>query len=257
MELDISDPHFMDDAYDTYADLRAKGPVSRVRFVGGAEAAAGDDREGQRGFFGRQETFFVTHYDEVISTLLDHRFAVDPHSTMSPEQVEELEAQTPEEFRLFSRSIISLDPPDHTRLRKLVQPSFTGRGMQALRGTIQQVVDDLLDEAERAAAEHGEAAPDRRMDLIEAFAYPFPVTVISDMLGIPREDRETIRGWTEHLLSAERRRDRGLDEETRAGLREFIDYLRDLFEHKRQSPTEDMISRLVHAEEDGDVLNEE
>jgi cytochrome P450 len=89
----------------------------------------------------------------VISTLLDHRFAVDPHSTMSPEHVEELEAQTPEEFRLFSRSIISLDPPDHTRLRKLVQPSFTGRGMQALRGTIQQVVDDLLDHAERDAAE--------------------------------------------------------------------------------------------------------
>src|SRR4051812_39571053 len=65
MELDISDPRFMDDAYDTYADLRAKGPVSRVRFVGGAEAAAGDDREEQRGFFGRQETFFVTHYEEV------------------------------------------------------------------------------------------------------------------------------------------------------------------------------------------------
>ena len=100
----------------------------------------------------------------------------------------------PEEFRLLSRSIISIDPPDHTRLRKLVQPSFTGRGMQALRGSIQQIVDDLLDEAERDAAERGEAAPDRRMDLIEAFAYPFPVTVISDMLGIPREDRETIRG---------------------------------------------------------------
>src|SRR3712207_9376391 len=65
------------------------------------------------------------------------------------------------------------DPPDHTRLRKLVQPSFTGRGMQALRGSIQQIVDDLLDQAERDADERGEVAPDRRMDLIEAFAYPF------------------------------------------------------------------------------------
>ncbi len=254
VELNIGDPHFMSDAYDTYANLRAKGPVSRVRFASGAEEAAGDDREEQRGFFGSQETFFVTHYDEVIKSLLDHRFAVDPRSTMSPEQVEELEAQTPEEFRLFSRSIISLDPPDHTRLRKLVQPSFTGRGMQALRGTIQQVVDDLLDQAEREAAEHGEAAPDRRMDLIEAFAYPFPVTVISDMLGIPREDRETIRGWTENLLRVDRGR---VDEEVRAGLREFIDYLRDLFERKRQAPTEDMISRLVHAEEDGDILDDD
>jgi cytochrome P450 len=253
-ELDIGDPDFMADAYDTYADLRTKGPVSRVRFRGGAAEASGDDREEQRGFFGGQETFFVTHYDEVVATLLDRRFSVDPRSGMSPEQVEQEEAQTPEEFRLLSRSIISLDPPDHTRLRKLVQPSFTGRGIQALRGSIQQVVDDLLDEAERDAAERGEAAPDRRMDLIEAFAYPFPVTVISDMLGIPREDRETIRGWTENLLRVDRGR---VDEEVRAGLREFIDYLRDLFERKRRAPTDDMISRLVHAEEDGDVLDED
>src|SRR5215212_3666609 len=156
-ELNITDPHFMSDAYDTYADLRAKGPVSRVRFAGMEQEESGDGEEEQRGFFGRRETFFVTHYDEVIKTLLDDRFAVDPHSTMSSEQVEKLEAQTPEEFRLFSRSIISLDPPDHTRLRKLVQPSFTGRGMEALRGSIQQIVDDLLDQAERDAAERGEA----------------------------------------------------------------------------------------------------
>jgi len=253
-ELDMGDPKFMADAYGTYAELRAKGPVSRVRFTGGPREAASEIDGEERGFFGNQETFFVTHYDEVVATLLDRRFSVDPRSGMSPEQIEQQEAQTPEEFRLFSRSIISLDPPDHTRLRKLVQPSFTGRGIQALRGSIQQVVDDLLDQIERDAAERGEAAPDRRMDLIEAFAYPFPVTVISDMLGIPREDRETIRGWTEDLLRVDRGR---IDEEVRAGLREFIDYLTDLFERKRRAPTEDMISRLVHAEEDGDALDED
>ena len=211
-ELNIADPHFMANAHELYADLRAKGPVSRVRFAGMEQEVSGDGTEEQRGFFGRRETFFVTHYDEVIKTLLDDRFAVDPHSTMSPEQVEKLESNTPEEFRLISRSIISLDPPDHTRLRKLVQPSFTGRGIEALRGSIQQIVDDLLDEAERAAAARGEVAPNRQMDLIEAFAYPFPVTVISDMLGIPREDRETIRGWTENLF----RVDRGRVDEARA-----------------------------------------
>jgi cytochrome P450 len=232
--------------------------VSRVRFAGGdEEEASGDGAEEERGFFGRRETFFVTHYDEVIATLLEDRFSVDPRSTMSPEQLEK-QSPIPEEFRPLSRSIISLDPPDHTRLRKLVQPSFTGRAMEALRGSIQQIVDDLLDQAERNAAERGEAAPDRRMDLIEAFAYPFPVTVISDMLGIPREDRETIRGWTENLLRVDRRRGRGeVDEETRAGLREFTAYLRDLFERKRRTPTDDMISRLVHAEEDGDTLDED
>ena len=254
VELDIADPDFMADAYDTYADLRAKGPVTRVRFAGVAQEAASEDSGEQRGLFGNQETFFVTRYDEVIATLLDRRFSVDPRSGMPPEQVEQQEAQTPEEFRVLSRSIISIDPPDHTRLRKLVQPSFTGRGIQALRRSIQRVVDDLLDGAERDAAERGETAPDRRMDLIETFAYPFPVTVISDMLGIPREDRETIRGWTEDLLRVDRGR---VDEEVRAGLREFIDYLRVLFERKRLTPAEDMISRLVHAEEDGDMLDED
>jgi cytochrome P450 len=255
VELDIGDPHFMANAYDLYAELREKGPVSRVRFTG-LEEESNDGAEERRGFFGRRETFFVTRYDEVISTLLDHRFSVEPQAGMSQEQLEQ-QPPIPEEFRPLSRSIILLDPPDHTRLRKLVQPSFTGRGMEALRGSIQQIVDDFLDQAERNAAERGEVAPERRMDLIEAFAYPFPVTVISDMLGIPREDRETIRGWTENLLSADRRRGREIDEETRAGLRDFIDYLRDLFERKRQAPTDDMISRLVHAEEDGDILEED
>jgi cytochrome P450 len=254
VELDIADSHFMADAYDTYADLRVKGPVSRVRFAGGEEEEESGDGEESREFFFRNETFFVTHYNEVIATLLDDRFSVDPRSGMSEEQLEQ-QPPMPEELRPLSRSILLLDPPDHTRLRKLVQPSFTGRGMQALRGNIQQIADDFLDKAERDAAERGEATPDRWMDLIEAFAYPFPVTVISDMLGIPREDRETIRGWTENLLSADRLRGREMDEETRAGLREFIDYLQDLFERKRRAPTDDMISRLVHAEEDGDVLD--
>jgi cytochrome P450 len=261
VELNLADPHFMANAYDTYADLRAKGPISRVRFVTGADKAdeaPGDGANEQRpeDFFGG-ETFFVTHYDEALATLLDHRFSVDPRSAMSPEELEQ-QPEMPEEFRLFSRSILALDPPDHTRLRKLVQPSFTGRGMEALRGSIQQIADDLLDQAERDAAGRGEVAPERRIDLIEAFAYPFPVTVISDMLGIPREDRETIRGWTENLLSAERiGRGREMEEEVRAGLREFIDYLKELFERKRRAPTEDMISRMVHAEEDGEILDEE
>src|ERR671927_976687 len=173
VELDRSDPHFLANAYDTYAELRAKGPVSRARIVGAEERRLKE----RRGFF-RSETFFVTHYDEVLATLLDDRFSVDPRAEMSPEELKQ-ESSMPEEFRLISRSLISLGPPDHARLRKLVQPSFTGRGMQALRGSIQQIVDDLLDRAEREAAERGEGAPNRQMDLIEAFAYPFPVTVIS------------------------------------------------------------------------------
>src|ERR687895_1223284 len=88
VELNIGDPHFMANAYDTYADLRAKGPVSRVRFVAGeVEASSAGAEERPENFFGG-ETLFVTHYDEVIKTLLDDRFSVDPRSVMSEEQLE-------------------------------------------------------------------------------------------------------------------------------------------------------------------------
>ena len=215
----------------------------------------GKESQSPRDRFFNRETFFVTHYDEVVATLLDDRFSVDPRSGLTAEQREHDE--TPEEFRPFARSIISIDPPDHTRIRKLVQPSFTGRGMEAMRPSIQKTVDDLLDRAERDAEARGETPGNRRMELVSQFAYPFPVTVISDMLGIPREDREQIRGWTENLLRVDRGRDEAMNEQVRQGLREFIAYLKELFARKRREPAEDMISRMVLMEDDGDNLTEE
>ena len=251
-QLDLRDPRFMATAYDTYAELREQGRVTRVKF--GGDDSAEESRSPRDRFFNR-ETYFVTHYDDVVATLLDDRFSVDPRSLLPPEQREHDE--TPEEFRPFARSIISIDPPDHTRIRKLVQPSFTGRGMEAMRPGIQRIVDDLLDEAEAAAAARGETAPNRRMELISQFAYPFPVTVISDMLGIPREDRARIKGWTENLLRVDRGRDATMDEQVRQGLRDFTAYLEDLFARKREAPTDDMISRMVLIEDEGDTLTEE
>ena len=239
-------------AYDTYDALREKGRVTRVKF------GSDDDRkesQSPRDRFFNRETFFVTHYDDVVATLLDDRFSVDPRSGLTAEQREHDE--TPEEFRPFARSIISIDPPDHTRIRKLVQPSFTGRGMEAMRPSIQKTVDDLLDRAERDAEDRGETPGNRRMELVSQFAYPFPVTVISDLLGIPREDREQIRGWTENLLRVDRGRDEAMNEQVRQGLRDFTAYLKELFARKRREPTEDMISRMVLMEDDGDTLNEE
>jgi cytochrome P450 len=196
----------------------------------------------------------VTRYDEAVSALLDDRFSSDFRSAMTPEQRARLESAMPEEFRPIAHSILLLDPPDHTRLRKLVQPNFTARAMELLRPRIQQLVNDLLDTIERKAAERGEAVSERRMDLVEAFAYPLPVTVISDMLGIPVEDREQVHGWAERLLNADRQ-DAMADEKMRAGLRAFGHYLDGLFERKRREPAEDMISQMVHVQEDGDALS--
>jgi cytochrome P450 len=92
------------------------------------------------------------------------------------------------------------------------------------------------------------------MELIKAFAYPLPVTVISDMLGIPAEDRETVEQWVILRLDS---RDPAAMEQTRKALGAFSSYLVDLFKRKRRAPTDDMISQMIHAQEDGDKLSEE
>src|SRR4051794_29590665 len=231
--LDLRDPSFMGRAHDVYAELREEGRGVPVRFMrGGQQPGEGSPRN----TFFRRPSEFVTHYDDVVSTLFDDRFSVDMAANMAAQAKAEGKPveEIPEEFRPIARSIISLDPPDHTRIRKLVQPSFTGRTMDAMRGKIQETVDTLLDEAERKAADRGETPGNRRMDLITEFAYPFPVTVISDLLGIPREDRAQIKGWTENLLRADLGTNKELDEEVRAGLREFIAYLKGLFQRKQR-----------------------
>jgi cytochrome P450 len=244
------DPHI---SPEDYAKLREQGGVARVSFTFGDSVGSTVDSE-FREFLGR-EHLFITRYDDVIASLLDDRISSDPRTAMTPEQQKKL-PQIPEELRPLSKSLITADPPDHSRLRKLIQPSFTPRAMESLRSRIQRITEELLDAAERAAAERGESRPERRMDLIAEFAYPLPVTVISDMLGIPREDREMVRGWTENIVGGNR--GRGLmDAESRAKIREFTDYLRRLFVAKRKQPADDMISQLLRIEEDGDKLNEE
>jgi cytochrome P450 len=243
-------------AFEAYAGLRAQGPVARAVFDAGGDESAGKEQPPELRAFLEREHLFVSRYDEVLSALLDSRLSSDIRTTMTPEQREKL-PPVPEEMRPVAHSLVALDPPDHSRLRKLIQPSFSSRRMDAMRPRIQKIADDLLDRAERAAQERGEARPDRRIDLIEAFAYPLPVTVISDMLGIPLEDREQVRGWTENLLRADLRRSAGMDPESLAKIRQFIAYLRELFVAKRRQPTDDVITYLLQAEEDGDKLDED
>lgn len=246
------DPHVSPEAF---ANIREQARVARVTFAMDANTAPEKQQAPElREFLGR-EHLFVTRYEDVITALLDQRISSDPRTAMTPEQQKKL-PQTPEELRPISRSLLTLDPPDHARLRKLIQPSFTPRAMEALRARIQRIAEELLDAAERKAAERGETGPARHMDLITQFAYPLPVRVISDMLGIPLEDREKVKGWTENLVN--NNGGRGLlDPEGRAKLRAFTDYLHELFAAKRKQPADDMISQLLRIEEDGDKLNEE
>ena len=179
------DPHVSPEAY---AKVREKDRVARVSFSFGEDAGpAGTDSEFRQ--FLEREHLFITRYDDVIAALLDDRISSDSRTAMTPEQQKKL-PQIPEELRPISKSLLTADPPDHSRLRKLIQPSFTPRAMEPLSRESSGSWRTCWTRPSSAAAERGEAAPERRMDLIAEFAYPLPVTVIRDMLGIPREDRE-------------------------------------------------------------------
>jgi cytochrome P450 len=246
--LDFMDPHYRQRSQETYNDLRARCPVAHVTFT-----RTDTYENGPRGPFQR-DAYLITRYDDGSSALLDERILVDPRNAMTEEQLAEL-PEPPEEFRVFRNNILGLDPPDHTRLRKLVQPSFTNRQMEAWRPRIQAIADELLDRAEQAAATRGETAPNRQIELIGEFAFPMPIQVICELLGIPAEDQADVRRWFLALPIGGGAPE--TEEENRATIRKLTDYLTELFARKRQAPTNDLISELVHANEDGDTLNED
>ena len=126
--IDLSSPEFLENAHERYERMRATCPVSRA-IITGAEGAE------DQGFFNRP-LWLVTDYEEGSRALLDRAFTVDVSTIMTPEQIEQMEI-IPEEFKPLQRSILSVDPPEHTRLRKLVQPSFTASAIEILRPRIQ------------------------------------------------------------------------------------------------------------------------
>lgn len=243
-EIELSSPHFLEHAHERYDAMRAQCPVSRVKIT---NSQSDDDQ----GFFNRP-LWLVTDYEVGSRALLDRALTVDATTVMTEEQAAKVE-EIPEEFRALRKNILTVDPPEHTRLRKLVQPSFTASAIEKLRPRIQQIADELLDAAEAAAAERGETAPNRSLELISQFSYPLPVTVICEMLGIPAEDREQTRIWSENLLSAQTPE---RQEEIRQNISDFIAYLRRLFVAKRERPADDLISQLLQVEVDGDRLTE-
>ena len=246
--LDIGSAEFRRDAFETYRELNAECPVHRVVITNGDQGGE------QQGFFNRP-IIFVTGYDEASAALLDPRFSVDAFSMMTEEQLAQM-PETAEEFRPLRRSVLSVDPPDHTRLRKLVQKNFTAGEIEKLRPRIREIAEALVDEAIAAAEARGETAPNRTMELISQFSYPLPMTVIAEMLGVPEADRDDVRRWSENLLSSQRATP-DQQEDTLRNLRAFIDYLRTLFAAKRVEPGDDLISAMVQAEEDGDKLDED
>jgi cytochrome P450 len=217
------DPEFLADPYPTYHRLRAEDPVHHSPL----------------GFW------VLTRYEDVSAVLRDPRFIKEPLAALVAAR---FGVEVP---RGVGLSMLDRDPPDHTRLRSLVSKAFTPRVVEGLRPRIQQIVDGLIDRARAAGS----------MDLIEEFAYPIPVNVICEMMGVPVEDHERFKGWSLDIA-------RGLDSvmlppdsevprRSAAARHAISDYFRELIAERRASPRGDLLSALIVAEEAGDKLNEE
>ncbi|MBO0839316.1 MAG: cytochrome P450 [Sciscionella sp.] len=147
-------------------------------------------------------------------------------------------------------SFLSLDPPDHTRLRRLVSKAFTPRVIAAQRPRIVETVDQRLTEAAEAGS----------IDVVSGLAYPLPVRIISELLGVPPDDRHRIEAWSRRLVRALDPALSVTDPQASAdGLLagdEFREYFRGLIADRRRRPGEDLLTRLVQIEESGDQLTE-
>ncbi|MDG9702336.1 cytochrome P450 [Streptomyces sp. DH37] len=206
---------FARDPYSVYAGLRARGPVHRVRMPEGAEA------------------WLVVGYEEARAVLADPRLSKD-WGNASP--------ALPLGPQASGISMLSTDPPDHTRLRKLVAREFTARRVEALEPRVREIADGLLDTMLKE--------PGRRADLVDAYAFPLPITVICELLGVPSLDRDSFRAWSGIAVG-----NAGL-EEKRAAKEAITGYLTGLLAEKRRQPGEDLLSALLHtADEDGDRLS--
>ncbi|MDS9997473.1 cytochrome P450 family protein [Bacillus atrophaeus] len=184
--------------------------------------------------------WLITRYDDCMAFLKDNRITRDVKKVMSKEQIKKLNVSDDIDF--VSDHMLAKDTPDHTRLRSLVHQAFTPRIIENLRTSIEQITERLLDDMEK----------ENEPDIMKSFASPLPFIVISEMMGIPEEDRSQFQVWTNAMVDTSE----GNQEKTNQSLREFKDYIGKLIQERRIHPKDDMISKLVHAEEDGHKLSE-
>jgi cytochrome P450 len=214
----LVDPAVLADPHPVLAELRESGPVHRL--------------DGSTGV----PVWMVTRYDDVLAALSDPRLSNDPHHASALTEV--LRGD------FLSRSMIGTDPPEHTRLRRLVSKAFTARRVEGLRPRVQEITDALLDRI----------SPRGNADLVADFGLPLPITVIGELLGIPEADRDRFREWTDEML--DRPFDPGSDLALVAAARERMHgYLADLVAAKRAAPADDLLTDLVEATDEGQRLD--
>ncbi|WP_153978573.1 cytochrome P450 family protein [Paenibacillus xylanilyticus] len=205
---------FTQNPYPVYEKLRETDPVFKVMFP--------------HGEFG----WIITRYEDAVEVLKDQRFSKDVAKRYGPEN------QT-----VFVNNMLFSDPPDHRRLRGLVQKAFTPKLVADMRSHIQDIADDLLNKI----------GSRDKMNLIDEYAFPLPIIVISEILGVPVEDQDKFRVWSNSIIDASSSDHAEMFEQH---AKEFTEYLTDWFAKVRKNPGKDLISQLVIAEESGQQLTE-
>ena len=219
------EPGFFEDPYAQYAELREHDPVHRSPL----------------------EVWVLFRYDDIVGVLRDSSLSVQVDNATPTARMQMFAEQAPEERERGAHSILNVDPPDHTRLRRLVSKAFTPKMVHELRPRIQALVDEALD----TMAARGES------DVISDLAFPLPFTVISEMLGMPDGNRDEVRGWSHTLTKT-------LDpilspEEVQAALiaaDNMQAHVQDVLAWKRDHPADDLLTGLLAAEDEGDRLSE-
>ena len=218
VEFDPFSRDFFDDPYDTYADLRDHAPC----------------------YYSEQYDFYaLSRFDDVVAAHRDYQTFTSTHGQM----YEQLASGEPTD----TGSIISMDPPEHTRYRKLVSRSFTPRSIGNYESLVREIISGYLDPLMGR----------RQFDILEEFAAPFPVEIISTILGVPPEDRQQIRHWTDAMLHREEGSAMGNQAAAEAGMAQGM-YLFQLSQQKRAEPADDMLTALIEAEvetEDGQTTH--
>ncbi|MET9966140.1 cytochrome P450 [Streptomyces sp. NPDC006356] len=229
LAFDPWDPAFLADPYPAYAELRARGRVH---------------------YYEPTNQWLVPHHADVSALLRDrrlgrtyqHRFTHEDFGRTAPPPEHE-------PFHVLNdHGMLDLEPPDHTRIRRLVSKAFTPRTVERLKPYVRQLAGELV----TGLVEAGGG------DLLTDVAEPLPVAVIAEMLGIPASDRAPLRPWSADICGMY---ELNPSEETaakavRASV-EFSDYLRDLIAARRKEPGDDLISGLIEAHDEGDRLTEQ
>lgn len=217
MDIDVLSKEFTQNPYPTFGRLRENDPIYRTLMPSG------------------QYAWIITRYEDAVAVLKDQRFIKDYTKLTDGDSGSGGMANT----MLFS------DLPDHKRLRSLVQLAFTPRMIEGLRGRIEEITNELLDSVKGKS----------EMNFIDDFAFPLPIIVICEMLGVPTEDRNKFRDWSNTLVEATNNPEQ--TEGTQGSLMAFMGYLQEWITKRRQDPQDDLITQLIQAEEKGDHFTEQ